>query len=166
VFDSNQISEYRLIGFDNKRDAVQDTSSDMDGGEIGSGGSTMALFEIIPSENYNTKNNFGKLNLKFHKPHCPTNEMLEINYDIPSVTVDSATNGEKFATAVAMFGLKLKESLYLKNVSWNDIKIFAESAADRNNFLQKDFLKLLDKTIKIYEPNKKSKKNKREKKED
>ena len=166
VFDSIQVSEYRLIGFDNKRDAVQDTSSNMDGGEIGSGGSTMALFEIVPTANYNTGKVFGKLNLKFHKPQFPTNEMQEINYNIPALNVDSSTNGEKFATAVAMYGLKLKESLYLNNKSWNDIKIFAEAAIDKNNFLQNDFLKLLEKTIKIYEPSKIKKKNKRKRKDD
>ncbi len=165
AFDSSQVSQYRLIGFDNKRDAVQDTSSDLDGGEIGSGASTMAVFEIVPTIYYNTKNNFGKLNLKFHDPEFPTNKMIEMNYEIPSVTVDSATNGEKFAAAIAMYGLMLKESPYLNNKSWNDIKIFAETAVDKNNFLQSEFLKLLEKSIKIYEPGKK-RKNKRGKNDD
>ena len=166
VFDNKQVSNYRLIGFDNKRDAVQDTSSDLDGGEIGSGSSTMAMFEIVPTTNFDTKSYFGKLNLKFHKPKAHTDEMQEINYDIPSNTLDSITNGEKFATAIAMYGLKLKESPYLKNTGWNDIRLVAEAAVYKNNFLQNDFLKLLEKSIKIYEPNKKKKKNKIEKIED
>ncbi len=165
VFDSAQVSQYRLIGFDNKRDAVQDTSSDIDGGEIGSGASTMALFEIVPTPYYSTKNNFGKLNLKFHDPENADNKMLEINCDIPSITADSATNGEKFAAAIAMFGLMLKESPYLNNKSWNEIKIFAATAVDKSNFLQGEFLKLLDKSIKIYEPGKK-RRGKKEKKDD
>ena len=163
VFNSKQVSDYRLIGFDNKRDAVQDTSSDIDGGEIGSGGSTMAIFEIVPTTNFDKKNYLGKLNLKFHKPKAQTNEVQEIYYDIPFPSLDSITNGEKFAAAIAMYGLKLKESPYLNNAGWNDIKVVAEAAVDKNNFLQNDFLKLLEKTIKIYEPNKKKKKIKIEK---
>lgn len=162
VFDSTQISDYRLIGFDNKRDAVQDTSSDLDGGEIGSGGSAMALFEIVPNKNCNTKSNFGKLILKFHDPQSIAYKMQEINFDIPSVNADSTTNGEKFAATIAMYGLKLKESVYLNNRTWSDLKILAENSVDKNNFLQNDFLKLLEKTIAIYEPNK-IKKNKRKK---
>ncbi len=161
VLDSTQVSDYRLIGFDNKRDAVQDTSSDLDGGEIGSGGSTMALFEIIPAANSNTKNNLGKLILKFHNPQSPTNDMQEIKYNIPFLKVDSFTNGEKFATTIAMFGLKLKWSIYLNSRTWNDIKIFAEASVDKNNFLQNDFLKILEKTINIYDPSKSKKKRKR-----
>ena len=138
----------------------------MDGGEIGSGSSTMAMFEIVPTANCDTKSYFGKLNLKFHKPKAHANEMQEINYDIPSATLDSITNGEKFATAIAMYGLKLKESPYLNNTGWNDIRVVAEAAVNKNNFLQNDFLKLLEKSIKIYEPNKKKKKNKIEKIED
>ena len=36
-FNGNLVNEYRLIGFDNKRDAILDTTIDIDGGEIGSG---------------------------------------------------------------------------------------------------------------------------------
>ncbi|MBL0147024.1 MAG: von Willebrand factor type A domain-containing protein [Chitinophagaceae bacterium] len=45
-FNPNLIKEYRLIGFDNKRDAVSDSAIDLEGGEIGSGNSVMAVFEI------------------------------------------------------------------------------------------------------------------------
>ena len=60
-----------------------------------------------------------------------------------------------------MFGLKLKESPYLNNASWTDVKQAAVTAADKTNFLQNDFLKLLDKAIEVYEPGKKKKKNKK-----
>ena len=47
-FNPGIIKQYRLIGFDNKRDAIADTTGDLEGGEIGSGNSVMAIFEVIP----------------------------------------------------------------------------------------------------------------------
>ena len=165
VFDSKQISDYRLIGFDNKRDAVKDTSSDIDGGEVGSGGCTMALFEITPSLKFDSTKTIGKVNLKFHDSQSTLKGKNEINYDIPVPKSNSNTSGERFASAIAMYGLKLKESPYLNNKSWSDVKDVAELAADKNIYLQNEFLKLVEKTIKIYEP-KKKKKNKKVKDEE
>ena len=162
IFDEKQIASYRLIGFDNKRDAVQDGSSEIDGGEMGSGSSTMALFEIEPTSKCSAGINIGKLNLKFHDPSIASVKLKEINYDIPFNKTDSATNSEKFSAAVAMFGLKLKESPYLNNATWNDVKSCALAAADTNIYLQNDFLKLVEKAIKIYDPGKKKRKNKNE----
>ena len=47
-FNANVVKEYRLIGFDNKRSALSDTTSALEGGEIGSGHSVMAVFELTP----------------------------------------------------------------------------------------------------------------------
>ena len=159
-FDSKQVSEYRLIGFDNKRDAVQDSSSNMDGGEIGSGGSTMALFELTPNQFYDSTKYLGQLNLQFHNPDFPTREMFDLNYNIDAGRAREQTNGEHFAAAVAMYGMKLKNSPYLNNKSWNDVFLLSNAAVDKNNFLQSEFLKLVQKSVKIYEPSKRKKKNK------
>ena len=64
----------------------------------------------------------------------------------------------QFATAVAMFGLKLKESKYI-SIDWLSVVTVAAAAADRGNYLQNEFLNLLDKVQKIY-PEKKKKKKK------
>src|SRR5690606_26020979 len=44
------VKEYRLIGFDNKVGALNDTSAIVEGGEIGSGYAMMGLFEVIPEK--------------------------------------------------------------------------------------------------------------------
>lgn len=49
-FNPEYVKEYRLIGFDNKVGALRDASSVVEGGEIGSGFSMIALFEIEPTE--------------------------------------------------------------------------------------------------------------------
>ena len=77
------------------------------------------------------------------------------------VPFDSADNCVRFASALAMFGMKLKESPYM-NANWDAIKKVAEKAADRSQYLQNDFLLMLEKAMDIYEPNrKKKKKNKK-----
>ena len=49
-FNDEAISAYRLIGFDNKRTALEDTTSTLEGGEIGSGHSMIAVFEVMPGK--------------------------------------------------------------------------------------------------------------------
>jgi Ca-activated chloride channel homolog len=158
-FNAAAVSKYRLIGFDNKKDAVQDGTSELDGGEMGSGSSTMAIFEIVPTKN-NVENEVAKLQLKYSEHLAkPINPIItkEILFSINSVkdTTDAAV---KFAAAVAMFGLKLKESPYLNNASWSQVKLTSEKATDNTNYLQSEFLKLLYRTIDLYEPSKKKKK--------
>src|SRR5690606_35975529 len=54
-FSHEAVQSYRLIGFDNKRTALEDTSSTLEGGEIGSGHSMIAVFELVPGENRDKK---------------------------------------------------------------------------------------------------------------
>ncbi len=162
-FNAARVSNYRLIGFDNKREAVQDGTSDLDGGEIGSGSSNMAIFEIVPVQNNNeiATSEVGKLQLKFHDVKDKTQKLQQINFTIQGEIKDSTDNALKFAAAVAMYGLKIKESPYLNKASWADVKTVADAAADKQVFLQTEFLKLLDKTVDIYQPSKKKKKKKK-----
>ena len=44
TFDPSLVKQYRLIGFDNKVGALADSTSKIEGGEIGSGQSMMASF--------------------------------------------------------------------------------------------------------------------------
>lgn len=166
-FNPAQVKSYRLIGFDNKRDAVEDSSSYLEGGEIGSGSNTRAIFQIIPADSmsngYNSvlKDNMGLLHLKYKEPADTTMQTREISYWLPGhPNRDTVQNCEIFLTAVAMYGMKLKQSVYLNKTSWNDILVIAERGVDKNNYLQNDFLELLHKTIEIYEPRRKKKKNK------
>jgi len=63
----------------------------------------------------------------------------------------------QFATAVAMFGLKVKQSKYIKNADWMDIKTIASESYNPNVFLQAEFLQLVDKAEAIYSKKKKKK---------
>ena len=159
TFNPSQVQSYRLIGFDNKKEALKDSSNYLEGGEIGSGSNVMALFEILPTTTIadSIKQTMATLDLKYKLHQDSTAGVKQIRYQVSSslVTADSAQKSLSFATAVAMFALKLKQSPYMKNQSWLDIQKLAKSSADTSNHLQKEFLLLIEKAIKLYGDKKK-----------
>ncbi|MEP7164924.1 MAG: von Willebrand factor type A domain-containing protein [Ferruginibacter sp.] len=164
-FNPAMVKQYRLVGFDNRKEAVTDISSDIEGGEIGSGNSTLAIFEILPTQqNLLTRNttvadNIATLSLRYSL--CSDTATLKTVYKVKSnyQPLDSIDKDLKFVTAVTMFALKLKQSQYISNaIDWAFIKNIAISAAEKNNFLQQEFIKLIDKAENIYTVKKKKKK--------
>ncbi len=164
-FNPAMVKQYRLVGFDNQKDAVTDVTSELEGGEIGSGNSTLAIFEIIPTQqNLLTKNttvadDIATLSLRFSL--CNDTALCQSIYKVPNnyLVVDSIDNDLKFVTAVTMFALKLKQSQYIsEKIDWPFIKSIALSSAEKNNYLQQEFIKLIDKAEKIYSIKKKKKK--------
>lgn len=166
-FNPAMVKQYRLVGFDNRKEAVTDSTSDLEGGEIGSGSSTLAVFEIIPTQqnlltrNTSLSDDIATLSLKYGL--CNDTATRRINYKVKNnyQPIDSVEKDLKFLSAVTMFALKLKQSQYISNsIDFSFIREVAASAADRNNFLQQEFLKLIDKADDIYTIKKKKKKAK------
>ena len=158
-FNPAKVKQYRLIGFDNRRDAIQNKIIDLEGGEIGSGNSTIAIFEIIPEADSLAAGGIADLSLRYSRCHDTSHQ--QIRYTCPA-NVSSFYNLDKelrFASAVAMFGLKLKQSEYIKLASWEDIQSIALNSYDTSSFLQTEFLQLVEKAKKIYREKKKKKKN-------
>jgi hypothetical protein len=60
-----------------------------------------------------------------------------------------------------MFGLKLKHSKFIEGTDWDYIATFSKSAADPANYLQNEFVGLVDKAQKLYGPKTKKKKKKK-----
>lgn len=165
-FNSNLVKEYRLIGFDNRRDAVADSTIDLEGGELGSGNSVLAIFEIIPAteqlfkEGSFSTDKIASVNMRYSL--CNDTTHLQFIKECPSVFTEfkSIDKEFQFATAVAMFGLKVKQSKYIKNAAWPDIEKIALEAYNPNSFLQNEFLQLIGKAQNIYDK-KKGKKGKK-----
>lgn len=163
-FNPKLVKEYRLIGFDNKRDAIADSTIDMEGGEIGSGSSVLAIFEIVPQDvkllsNDMDKEGIAKLSMRYMLGNDTAHYLMD--YTCSSVS-DEFKNIDKefqFATAVTMFGLKVKQSKYIKDTEWLDIETIATASYDEKNYLQTEFLQMIDKAKKIYK-GKKGKKSK------
>ncbi|MFT3750586.1 MAG: von Willebrand factor type A domain-containing protein [Agriterribacter sp.] len=161
-FNKDFIREYRLIGFDNKRSALSDTTSMLEGGEIGSGHSVMAVFEISPQKGTNITPDeiLSTVTINYCRPGKKQSAKLEHKCVYNYKVLDSLDNHLRFATGVCMFGGLLHSSPYLKNTSWDDVLLLTKNAMDINNPLETEFFDLITKGKKIYEPSKKRKKRK------
>lgn len=160
-FDSELVSAYRLIGFDNKRTALADTSSALLGGEIGSGHTVLAVFEISPSaaEHKPTVGDreIATVTINYNNPGTPVAQQQQYFCPFNYQPLDQLDRHYRFATSVCMFGGLLHSSPYLKSTDWDQLILLTKSAADIENPLHVEYLDMLGKAKKIYQPGKKKK---------
>lgn len=161
-FNPDDIAEYRLIGFDNKRTALADTSSTLLGGEIGSGHSVLAVFEVSPNSQKQRAaseqlGSIATVTINFCNPGKKTavKQLYDCTYNYKPL--DSLDQHYRFATSVCMFGGLLHSSPYLKAAGWDEAIALAKSSMDMANPLHTEFFDLLNKGKKIYAPTKKKK---------
>ncbi|MEO6720162.1 MAG: von Willebrand factor type A domain-containing protein [Ferruginibacter sp.] len=161
-FNSDVIKQYRLIGFDNKKDAIADTAGELEGGEIGSGNSVMAIFEVVPqtADNFSSGSGNGPI-AKVTLTYSVNNEKVrkQLNYDCPDNYLEFKDIDKEYrlGTAIAMFGMKLRQSKYIRNAQWNDIEIIATEAHNPKDYLQKEFVQLVSIAKKMYSKKKRNK---------
>lgn len=168
-FSDYYVKEYRLIGFDNKVGAIADSLSAIEGGEIGSGQTMMAAFEIIPTaagqeaaDRMFGEADFAALTMRYS--HCGDTAQLSSVVKAPYTFTpyEQIDKKYKFATALIMFGSMLRHSAFTKTITWNDIIAMAYPAADINNINHKEFLDLLQRAKDLYAPGKKKKRKEEE----
>lgn len=166
-FNPSVVKDYRLVGFDNKRDAIADSTGSLEGGEIGSGNSVMAIFEYTPAVtndsifNLSAQNSpLAEVDLRYTPSNTKTEKHLlyKCNGEVNAFT---ATKKElQFAATLAMFGMKLRQSKYLppKTSDWDKMESMALNAHNAADYLQKEFLNLLSNARKLYDKARKKKK--------
>lgn len=165
-FNPDIVKEYRLIGFDNKRSALSDTTSALEGGEIGSGHSVLAVFELIPAHRADGTTNIQEqkaaatVTINYCPPGKKSTMQLEYECSYNFKSLDSLNRQLRFAASVCMFGGLLHSSPYLKNSSWDELISLTQSSMDNTDPLQTEFFDLVSKGKKIYEPSKKRKRKK------
>ena len=120
-FNPDQVSAYRLIGYENRMLAKEDFDNDAkDAGELGAGHTVTALYEVIP--NVQSGKSGDLVNLKFrYKP--PTGEQASklIEQKAPAVCAAKMSDNFNFASAVAEFGLLLRNSAYKGTSTWEEV---------------------------------------------
>lgn len=164
-FNPAYVKQYRLIGFDNKVGALRDSMSIVEGGEIGSGFSLIALFEIVPTEENRTAiktfrsgDRFSEILLDYQKPE---NDKLvfhdhyagKFEYTPPHIL----EKFYQFYSAVALFGSLLRNSAFVKEASWSDVIAIAEGCVGSNDLLQKEFIALVNQAKNLYSKSRKRK---------
>ncbi|MEO8822324.1 MAG: von Willebrand factor type A domain-containing protein [Ginsengibacter sp.] len=153
-FDAAYISKYRLIGYDNKKSIIAKNISDLEGGEIGSGSGNTVIFEILPTKLDSVSSkpiNIGKFQIHYRLPNDSKEKLIDYPCPDNYISLDSLNKDLQFATAVAMFGMKLRESKYFPpELDWKIIKDIAVAAQSPDNFLETEFIESVDKARGLY----------------
>ncbi|SDW24092.1 Ca-activated chloride channel family protein [Hydrobacter penzbergensis] len=159
-FNPSLVKTYRLIGFDNKRTALNDSTRELEGGEIGSGHALMALFEIEPATTHSSTENLASIDLRYQLPDSASFMHHAFTASNQPIAIEKAEHAYQFAAAVSMFGAVLKGSPYTKDLTLEKVLAFAEPVVDPANIQQEELLQLIKQAIEIYHPSKKRKKKK------
>jgi Ca-activated chloride channel family protein len=161
-FNNEFVKDYRLIGYDNKKGVITDTTIALEGGEIGSGNSITAIFEIVPevydTDSYTDKIATLTLNYKVPNEVLPKKTVFDCAHNF--LPLNQISSDLKFASAVAMFGLILRQSKYAGDADLKDVEHIARETAGKDNYLQNEFLGLVEKAQKLYSRKKKKKNEK------
>lgn len=161
-FNPAKVAGYRLIGYENRLLADRDFNDDKkDAGEIGAGHTVTALYELVPAGQ--KIENSGVDELKYSKVEPSdtrfNNELLtvKLRYKEPKEAesrlltqglldkgnaIENASENLKFASAVAEFGLLMRDSRYKGEASFESVSMLADSA--RGNDLKNYRAEFLD----------------------
>ena len=162
TFDPSLAKRYRLIGFDNKVGALADSTSEIEGGEIGSGQSITAVFEIEPNFTSGanvSSNRFAEITLQYKLPKDTTVQEMNKQFPYDPVLFRELDPIYRFATSVIMFGSILKSSPFTKEISWGDVLYNASESANPTDGNQAQFVELVFKAKEFYTKKKKKGKN-------
>jgi Ca-activated chloride channel homolog len=165
-FNPKHVQNYRLIGYENRKLRNEDFTNDtIDAGELGSGHTVTALYEIIPvgvksefsiapidlkysntkTENIALSNELATIKFRYKKPYG--NKSIEIVQTIENnvVNLENCSEDFKFCSAVAWFGLKLRDSKLVTNKNKSAIlELAAKSKAKDIDGYRSEFIRLVE----------------------
>ena len=158
-FNPDLVAEYRLLGYDNKKSVLDEKGTNLEGGEIGSGADNTVVFELVPAKK-GISDSLAGITINYRTVSDSSYQSIYYNCQNNYVPLNQLGKSWQFAAAVSMFGLKLRGSIYFPQVDWNVIKKLAVDASTPGNYLQSEFIGLIDKCKVIYYEKKKKRKNK------
>lgn len=165
-FNPALVQAYRLIGYENRKLRPEDFKNDaIDAGELGSGHTVTAFYEIIPTGvsssfytaadplKYASKvevatqlhQELATVKFRYKKPEEEKSiEMTRVIQNNPGNLYNSSTDF-RFATAVAWFGLYLRDSKLIQNNTVADILDLANNAigTDKEGY-RYEFIRLME----------------------
>ena len=152
-FNPARVQAWRQIGYENRALAHQDFADDTkDAGEIGAGHTVTALYEIVPvgvpfelpevgELRYQTPRegapaSFGDewlhVKLRYKSPDADVSQLLEQPVGGAAESWSEAALDARFAAAVAAFGMKLRGSEHVRELSYAQIEKLATDALGRD----------------------------------
>jgi Ca-activated chloride channel family protein len=168
-FNPDSVAEYRLIGYENRQLANEDFNNDkVDAGDIGAGHKVTALYEITLTESKNkfndtrryakqdasqklgvesdkTTDELAYVKLRYKQPDSDTSQLVDTVVKKQDIkTFAQQSDDFKFATAVASFAQRLKNSKYAANIEYQWITETALQTKGKDEFgYRSEFIQLV-----------------------
>jgi Ca-activated chloride channel family protein len=165
-FNPKQVQAYRLIGYENRKLRPEDFTNDaIDAGELGSNHTVTALYEVIPTgvksefltnqpdlkytkvaaNESDYSDELATIKFRYKKPDGDKSiEMVKV-IENKSIPLKNSSDDFKFSTAVAWFGLKLRDSNLVPNKSSEEIKKLAkEGLSNDEEGYKAEFIRLVE----------------------
>lgn len=165
-FNPAKVQAYRLVGYENRMLAKEDFNDDSkDAGELGSGHTVTALYEVIP---VGVKDDFTKtvdplkyqannavpagftdeimtIKLRYKKPDGDISKLIVKSVQDTHLPFLTTSDNFRFSAAVAEFGMLLRQSEYRQQSSYDQVINLARSAkgADNNGY-RAEFIRLVE----------------------
>ena len=171
-FNPAVVAGYRLIGYENRLLNKEDFNDDKkDAGELGSGHTVTALYEIIPvgvhspflknvdplkyQQNNNTVDiNFNgemlPVKFRYKNPTLDNSELIVHSVKNENTELNKTSNNFRFAASVASFAMLLRNSEYKGNLNFEEVLKLASTSlgADAEGY-RKEFTGLVQKAKKL-----------------
>ena len=163
-FNPAMVNAYRLIGYENRILADEDFNDDKkDAGELGSGHTVTALYEIIlagvqdtfirkvdklkytpKKETIATGKEIMNIKLRYKLPESEISKLITFPVADDNKTWQQASDNFRFSAAVAEFGLLLRESSFKQNSSYEQtITLGRDATGTDENGYRSEFIKLV-----------------------
>jgi Ca-activated chloride channel family protein len=165
-FNPKHVQAYRLIGYENRKLRPEDFANDaIDAGELGSGHTVTALYEVIPTgvkseflsnqpdlkytkvtgNQGDYSGDLATIKFRYKKPDGDKSiEMIKV-IENKSIPLKSSSDDFKFSAAVAWFGLKLRDSNLVPDKSPDAIKKLAkEGLSNDEDGYKAEFIRLVE----------------------
>jgi len=168
-FNPAKVQAYRLIGYENRMLKSEDFNNDKkDAGELGSGHSVTALYEVIPvgvesafyqidplkyqanklTPSAKATEEIMTVKFRYKKPDGEISRLIVHPLQDQNVALAKTSDNFRWSAAVAAFGMILRESEYVKGFSVEETTELAQAAkgADKEGY-RSEFLSLLKATM-------------------
>ena len=149
-FNPAAVKEYRLVGYTNRTLRNEDFNNDkVDAGDIGSGHSVTALYEIIPQgktgwladSRYQkapaadgSKNEYAYVKVRYKLPGQSASKLIEQPVPARSIPLAQADADTRLALAAASYAQQLRGGEYNGKLDWSAIEKMAAATRARDPF--------------------------------
>ena len=144
-FDAGTVAKYRLVGYENRLLDNEDFDDDSkDAGEIGPGHTVTALYELeLHAESTSETGLLAQVRLRHKEQYGDESRLQEQGIKLSQVqpSYEEASDGFRFATAVAEFAEILRGSMHSEGARFDEVIEVAQGAND-GDWQETEFIEL------------------------